>query len=376
MNKTAAAQSRPAPRQGARNHTIIILAVLFSLIASSLNIISASAASALTLTPITWNVVGLDSNQVSVGPNNFPVGVRACNPGTNTVAFADVEADFFWLAGGTQTTDTYIRLRPGSLDPIQPAPQLDLDPGECYDFYFEVEIERNSISYDETRRYRIDVTYDDPDIAGIQSVSTPTPREIYVEHLVSQSRNSVSEVRLDGVPVAAGGTMNLLVGNTYTITLLGSTATNGYEQIESFINFPNTIFQVLSVATTYAHDEGTDPLAGTKLYADGCGWVNDPTNPAYRSCAGVGKYGNDVTIDYIVKVIGGGGTNQTLNSLIYDFSGSSYHYNNDFSTSSRIAHITDPSACTQVDITKWTFNSTTTPSTGTGVYSIWIWHST
>lgn len=316
MNKTAAAQSRPAPRQGARNHTIIILAVLFSLIASSLNIISASAASALTLTPITWNVVGLDSNQVSVGPNNFPVGVRACNPGTNTVAFADVEADFFWLAGGTQTTDTYIRLRPGSLDPIQPAPQLDLDPGECYDFYFEVEIERNSISYDETRRYRIDVTYDDPDIAGIQSVSTPTPREIYVEHLVSQSRNSVSEVRLDGVPVAAGGTMNLLVGNTYTITLLGSTATNGYEQIESFINFPNTIFQVLSVATTYAHDEGTDPLAGTKLYADGCGWVNDPTNPAYRSCAGVGKYGNDVTIDYIVKVIGGGGTNQTLNSLI------------------------------------------------------------
>jgi hypothetical protein len=330
----------------------------------------AQAATALTLTPITWNVIGLDSNNPSVGPNNFPVGVRTCNPFSNIVTFTDVEADFVWLTGGTQTTDTYICLRPGSLDPIQPSPQIDLVPGGCYDFYFEVEIERNSISYDETRRYRIDVTYDDPEIAGIQTVSTPTPREIYVEHLVSQNRNSVTEVRLDGVPVAAGGTMNLLVGNTYTITLVGSTATNGYEQIESFINFPNTIFQVLSVTTLYNHDEGTDPLAATKLYADGCGWVNDPTDPNYRSCTGVGKYGDTVTINYVVKIIGGGGTDQILNTLIYDFSGSSYHYNNDFSTSSRIAHITDPSACAQVDITKWTFDNTTTPFTGTGTYSI------
>ena len=37
-----------------------------------------SAAPGLTITPITWNVVGLDSNEVSVGPADFPVGARVC----------------------------------------------------------------------------------------------------------------------------------------------------------------------------------------------------------------------------------------------------------------------------------------------------------
>ena len=116
--------------------------------------------------------------------------------------------------------------------------------------------------------------------------------------------------------------MNLLVGSTYTIQLIGSTATNGYEQIESFINFPNTIFQVNSVNAAYSAfpTPHTDSLWAGKLYADGCGWVNDPTSANYRSCLGVGKYGGDITITYNVTIIGGGGTSQTLNTLIYDFS--------------------------------------------------------
>ena len=43
--------------------------------------ISAQAAATLTVTPITWNVIGLDSNDVNVGPNHFPVGARVCNTG-------------------------------------------------------------------------------------------------------------------------------------------------------------------------------------------------------------------------------------------------------------------------------------------------------
>ena len=140
--------------------------------------------------------------------------------------------------------------------------------------------------------------------------------------------------------------MSLVVGGTYDIELIASTATNGYEQIESFINFPNFIFQVNSVVATYTANAGTDPDALTKLYADGCSWENDPNSPNYRSCLSTGKYGGDVTMKYNVTIIGGGGTTQTLNTLIYDFSGSSYHYNADFSTSARIANITDPTAMT------------------------------
>ena len=59
--------------------------------------------------------------------------------------------------------------------------------------------------------------------------------------------------------------MTLMVGNTYTIELAGYTATQGYNQLESFINFPNTIFQILSVSTTYSAN--TPPyILGPPLY--------------------------------------------------------------------------------------------------------------
>jgi large repetitive protein len=61
---------------------------------------------------------------------------------------------------------------------------------------------------------------------------------------------------------------------------------------------------------------------------------------------GTGKYGGNVTVTYNVTIIAGGGTNQTLNTLIYDFSGSSYHYNADFSTSARLVSIFGPSSIT------------------------------
>ena len=164
------------------------------------------------------------------------------------------------------------------MDPITLAV---LNNGDCFDFYFEVVITRTAAAYDTARQYHINVTAD-----GLGTISTPTPREIYVEHLVSQNRNSVLDVQLDGVSIAAGGTMNLVVGNTYTITLVSDTATNGYEQLETFINFPNTIFQILGVTTTYTADAGTDPDAASKLYADGCGW-----DDATRACTATGKYG-------------------------------------------------------------------------------------
>ena len=298
---------------------------------------SVSAAGALSITPITWNVVGLDSNNVNVGPNRFPVGARVCNTGDTAVT--NVASAFVW-----DTTDPYIALRPGSLSEytvINGHAVPSLAPGACTDFYYEVEITRNSSAYDHMARYHITATAD-----TLGTVSTATPREIYVEHLISQSRNSTTDVKLNGVSIPAGGTMALQVGNTYSIQLVGSTATNGYEQIENFINFPNTIFKINSVISTYSADGGTDPNAATKLYADGCRWENDPNSPNYRSCLSVGKYGGNVTVTYSVTIIGGAGTNQTLTNLIYDFSGSSYHYNADYSVGGRIAAIIDPASVT------------------------------
>ena len=33
-------------------------------------------AAVLTVTPLTWNVIGLDSNSPAAGPQHFPIGAR------------------------------------------------------------------------------------------------------------------------------------------------------------------------------------------------------------------------------------------------------------------------------------------------------------
>ncbi|MDH5209702.1 MAG: hypothetical protein OEW34_13760, partial [Burkholderiaceae bacterium] len=277
---------------------------------------------ALTVTPITWNVIGLDSNDPTSGPRRFPVGARVCS----NIATTGVNVNF-----ELATANPYVNVRPGSLTSIV-IPSLAA--GACSDAYFEVEVAANPAAYGTTERYRI--TAND----GTGLVSTPVPRELYVERLVSQARNEVSDVKVNGVSIPAGGTMTLMVGSVYDITLVGATATQGYNQLESFINFPNTVFQVLSVATTYSVGGTSD-----RLYADACGWENNPASPNYRSCvASDNKAGGSVSTVYTVRIISGGGTSEPLNTLIYDFSGSSYHYNADYGFGARIAQIVNPSS--------------------------------
>jgi len=55
-----------------------IIAILFAAFVGIFvfSVLPALAAPVLTIAPITWNVVGLDSNDVTTGPENFPVGAR------------------------------------------------------------------------------------------------------------------------------------------------------------------------------------------------------------------------------------------------------------------------------------------------------------
>src|SRR5215210_5935011 len=104
-----------------------------------------SAAAILTISPLTWNVVGLDSNNVNAGPNNFPIGARVCNTG-DAVA-TNVTSTFVW-----DSADPYINLRSGSLTSISVS---SLAIGTCTDLYYEVTVTRNAAAYDHTRRYHI-----------------------------------------------------------------------------------------------------------------------------------------------------------------------------------------------------------------------------
>jgi hypothetical protein len=253
----------------------------------------------ITIEPVTWNVIGLDSNDTSIGPNLFPVGARVCN--TGGAAVNNVSASFIW-----DSANTYINLSARASSTFtQPA----LAAGVCIDFYFDVEVTRTSLAYNAARRFHITANGD-----GVSAVSTPTPRELYVEKLISQNRNS---------DISITGPTTVYVGQTYQYTVVADTAPQGYEQLEAFLDFSNVIFRVLSVTTTYSTGGTID-----KVYADGCRWDNVPTSPTYRSCLGAGKNGGRINTVYTVRVMSSG--TMTSRTLVRDFSGSSYHYNSDF----------------------------------------------
>lgn len=305
----------------------LIAGILLALL--SLTVIPNAAqvlAPVLEVTTITWNVIGLDHNNVTVGPSTFPVGARVCNTGNADAT--NVKSAFVW-----NSTNQYIKIRTGTASEYTNEGVI-LEPGECTDFYYEVEVTRTALAYEAKRNYVITASSD-----GGVTGSTPSPRELIVKGLRSQDRNEVTSISLDGTSVPPGGTMNLIVGQTYTIVLSGQTAPNGYEQVENFINFPNTLFQILTVETYYESSTlPENPI--DMLYADACDFDSDPTSDTYLQCLGTGSAGGNVTVTYEIKVLHVGSTNpQPLNTLIYDKSGVSYHYNSDFDTQVRYANI-------------------------------------
>jgi uncharacterized repeat protein (TIGR01451 family) len=279
------------------HHTRLLRLLALLAICFTASVLSANAA--ITITPATWNVVGLDSNNVNVGPSIFPIGARVCNTAASPVT--NISASFVW-----DSTDTYINLNAGTLTTVT---YSSLAANACVDYYFDVIVTRTSDAYYHARGYHISAAGD-----GVSQVSTPTPREIYVEKLVSQNRNSV---------VSVVGPTTVYQGSTYQYTITADTSTNGYEQIEAFLGLSNVIFKVIGIATTYSTGGTND-----KFYADGCGWINDPASPDYRSCTGTGKNGGVIVTTYTVLILSTGVTQAS--TLIHDFSGSSYHYNSDF----------------------------------------------
>lgn len=161
------------------------------------------ALATLTVSPLSWDIVGLDSNTPGTGPNHFPVGVQVCSDVNTT----NVSVNFLW---DPATATSYIYLTPGGSSSFT----IDsITAGTCKPAYFEVEINPIAASFDKSRLYHITAT----DVSG--TVSSPTPRQIYVEYLISQNRNGVLQLGLstDGVTYSysLGGTWNLQLGNTY-----------------------------------------------------------------------------------------------------------------------------------------------------------------
>lgn len=327
-----------------RSRAAVVIAVAVAAV-----VFAAPAAAQLTVTPLTWDVVGLDHNRPATsGPKWFPVGARVCN-GAETVAH-EVTVAMQW---GSGSDDTYIVNRPGSLT------ELDFPSiagGECVDAYFEIElVNRARDSFGNARPYTIEASAD-----GFATAATPAGRQIYIQQLVSQNRNTTHEIRYcdptaggtcdpgvggtGWVVLGAGASINLAVGNRYFVELTSQTAT-AYEELQSFITLSNTIFQILAVSTTYSDRTAPldrVPVPNHQLWGDGCLWASDPASANYNSCLSTGKVGGVVKTLYEILIISGGGESVTLEALHYDRSGGSFHYNTDYSQSPGDANFFDP----------------------------------
>ena len=329
-----------------------------------------TATAAVSIAPITWNVIGLDSNKPATAqpapqvfpPDRYPVGVEVCN--SEGADLTDHKVSFVW---DEFPSPNYIHLWDSTVnwndtdsngDPItsndreglNELPVPTIADGACADLYFWVQIEQVNEAYDYTRDFHI-ALWDDAtspeDTATNGTLIGETPnsgstvgldesQELYVEYLVSQNRNAILRFTVDGTEVAPGGSVAVKPGDTIELVIDAKTATQGYEQLEVFMTLPPDLFTINSVASTYSANSGTDFDATNQLYADGCGWENDPDSPNYHNnltCEGTGKYGGVIRQTYSITVsqtFAGATAGQTL---IYDFSGSSYHYNADYESS-------------------------------------------
>ena len=304
----------------------------------------AHAAPSLTVETITWNVIGLDSNDVATGPATYPLGVRICNHGTSPATLTT--ATFVWTTASTAV----------DLDGPATLALGAVAAGACRDAYWNVAVARSVASYQATRSYEIRVSS-----AEGAAASTPTPREVYVEKLISQNRNSVNSIT---------GPTSVTVGDEVTYTVDANTAPAGFEQLEAFLTLPSSIFQLLGVGVTYEKPVGA---TNDTMYADACGWDEVPTSTTYRTCIGPegypgGKVGGALVSTFTVRVIGAG--TAELTSAIYDKSGASYHYNTDFTVRPNIlvVNASPPPAPTTTSPqplvpTTVTDGSTSTPTT-------------
>lgn len=362
-----------------------IAAFWITLFLSSMHLVmppSAMASANLSIEPLTWDIIGLDSNNPNVGPDKYLIGARVCNlSSTETaqnVTIRFVREGAYNPLISINTTGLYkdkwiVPSLPPSATGNAPINhhQQKTRPANCFDAYFVATMTRTSNIYNKIQQYRIEAyadnagfvdtnSYSDPYQGTINEYDTGHPRQLYIEKILSQSRNAVlsfAPITLPGIDTAtgSGGNYQVEVGGTYAFELTSKTST-AYPQLTISSDFPNAVFQIIDVQTDYENVGGIGSADNSSIYANACGWISDPTVAGYHesssNCeyetiapgqgtpdqypAEAGKVGNLVKTRYIFKILSGSGT-YNINHLILDFSGGSYHYNSDYGSGLGIA---------------------------------------
>ncbi|AAB85563.1 putative membrane protein [Methanothermobacter thermautotrophicus str. Delta H] len=234
----------------------------------------------LNLTKGSWDIIGLDHNNVNVGPNQYLIQIRVRNDALTTATNVTANLTF-------TSTNPYVDL---AANETASKYLGDIAPGATVDVFYLVEVSRNSLAYLTSRNYTVTV-------GGTNTGSADTINgTLYVEKLVSQNRNDVVSITVSNPSPA--------IGDVIAVTVVSTTASAGYDILNlPLTNYNPAIIQPINVTVTY----GPNTSNNVRLDAQG--------------------QTNFVSV-WLFNVTGAGVTR--LFGLITDRSGSSYHYNSDF----------------------------------------------
>ena len=297
-----------------------ILAIVTGLLLVSALTYPAVAQTTTTLEAeiVSWQVIGLDSNQPTTAPPEvFLVQVKVTNTGVAT-------------ATNTFATLTLGTLSPNPCDPaacislISPATQSvgSVAPGQTTDVFWSVRVARTAAAFNSITPITVEVGADNAPVVQAPQVdripapcgTTDTPgNTLLIEDLISQARNDVISYTVTPGTQLPDGSWEVPVGSNFTVQVLADTATN-YEEISvPAIIDPSGVLTPLS--TNFSFELGT-PTA-TDIYTLNAG--------------------GQVTAEYLYRASSVGDV--SLSQLIYDCSGNSFHYNSDFMTDSVIIRV-------------------------------------
>jgi LPXTG-site transpeptidase (sortase) family protein len=285
------------------NRSLLASACLIGLLVMALvglPVRTAFAQTDLTIEQITWSIIGLDTNDVNAGPNEFPIGVRVCNDGDDMVE--NLTVTFAWTNANERIA---LINEAGTVQTIDP-----VEEGECVDVYYWASVQRNTASYGATRNLTITAEGDD--------VSVNTSQQLRVERLEPVATLSTSNF---------SGPDSLNVGETYSWDVSVTTPATGSPELVHFLTMCPNILRVVLVEADYT--QPPDEF-GENFWADGCAW--DTANNSGCTATGTNIRNFGGTVEYFVEaeVIAPGSC--TLRSVVYDFSSNAYHYNNNYSS--------------------------------------------
>lgn len=292
----------------------ILIPLLIAPVALVLVAAPAYAATTLSAEIVSWQVVGLDSNDPTTAlPEFFMVQAKVTNTGAEPASAAEAAISF----GAPTPTDCggpcifLVSSATYSIGTIAPAATADA--------YWTIRVAKTAAALGTSTPVTVTASASNaPSVVATQAARTglcspDTPGGVlYVERLISQNRNQVLSYAVSPGVQRADGSWEVVLGSAFNVTVLAHTATT-YDEISvpAVVDPSGTI---TPVSTNFTFEMG-----GTD-------------DDIYSLDAG-----GDVTSIYGYRAASIGTV--TLSQLIYDCSGGSFHYNSDYRLNSVTIHV-------------------------------------